>query len=100
MLNIIGDLGNGSYGRVDNKSYLSLQYLVSGDNNTYRVLKINAKMHSIQSSMIIRNLIKLSLSLCGISDVFIQAIKPAMLLIDHDQYFIEQVADKRIKLAN
>ncbi len=77
-----------------------MQYLVSGDNNTYRVLKINAKMHSIQSSMIIRNLIKLSLSLCGISDVFIQAIKPAMLLIDHDQYFIEQVADKRIKLAN
>ena len=57
-------------------------------------------MHSIQSSMIIRNLIKLSLSLCGISDVFIQAIKPAMFLIDHDQYFIEQVADKRIKLAN
>ena len=30
VLNIIGDLGNGSYGRVDNKSYLSLQYLVSG----------------------------------------------------------------------
>lgn len=30
----------------------------------------------------------------------LQEIKPAMLLIDHDQYFIEQVADKRIKLAN
>ncbi len=30
----------------------------------------------------------------------LQEIKPAMLLIDHDQYFIKQVADKRIKLAN
>lgn len=30
----------------------------------------------------------------------LQEVKPAMLLIDHDQYFIEQVADKRIKLAN
>ena len=57
-------------------------------------------MPSIQSSMKIFKLIKLSLSLCGISDVFIQAIKPAILLIDHDQYFIEQVADEKIKLAN
>ncbi|PAB54268.1 hypothetical protein A3Q05_07685 [Lactobacillus johnsonii] len=38
----IGKL-NGSDGRVDNKSYLSLQYLVSGCNSTYRVLKINGK---------------------------------------------------------
>ena len=30
----------------------------------------------------------------------LQEVKPAMLLIDHDQYFIEQVADERIKLAN
>lgn len=30
----------------------------------------------------------------------LQEVKPAMLLIDHDQYFIERVADKRIKLAN
>ncbi len=30
----------------------------------------------------------------------LQEIKPAMLLIDHDQYFIEQVADKRVKLAH
>ena len=43
VLNIIGDIGNGSDGRVDNKSSLSLQYLVSGGNSTYRVLKINGK---------------------------------------------------------
>lgn len=43
VLNIIGDVGNGSNGRVDNRSSLSLQYLVSGGNTTYRVLKINGK---------------------------------------------------------
>ena len=43
VLNIIGDVGNGSDGRVDNRSSLSLQYLVSGGNTTYRVLKINGK---------------------------------------------------------
>lgn len=30
----------------------------------------------------------------------LQEVKPAMLLIDHDQYFIEQVADDRIKLSH
>lgn len=43
VLNIIGDIGNGSDGRVDNKSSLSLQYLVRGGNSTYRILKINGK---------------------------------------------------------
>lgn len=43
VLNVIGDLGNGSDGRVDNKSSLSLQYLVNGGNSSYRVLKINGK---------------------------------------------------------
>jgi len=43
VLNIMGDIGNVSDGRVDNKSSLSLQYLVSGGNSTYRVLKINGK---------------------------------------------------------
>ncbi|WP_290078942.1 alpha/beta hydrolase [Lactobacillus taiwanensis] len=43
VLNIIGDIGNGSDGRVDNKSSLSLQYLVGDGNSTYRILKINGK---------------------------------------------------------
>ena len=43
VLNIIGDIGNGSDGRVDNKSSLSLQYLVRDGNSTYRILKINGK---------------------------------------------------------
>lgn len=43
VLNIIDDIGNGGDGRVDNKSSLSLQYLVSGRNTTYRILKINGK---------------------------------------------------------
>lgn len=30
----------------------------------------------------------------------LQEVQPAMLLIDHDQYFIEQVADDRIKLSH
>ena len=43
VLNIIGDLGNRSDGRVDNISSLSLQYLIGSGNSTYRVLKINGR---------------------------------------------------------
>lgn len=43
VLNIIGDLGNRSDGRVDNISSLSLQYLIGSGNITYRVLKINGR---------------------------------------------------------
>lgn len=43
VLNIIGDLGNRSDGRVDNISSLSLQYLIGSGNTTYRVLKINGR---------------------------------------------------------
>ena len=28
----------------------------------------------------------------------LKKIKPAMLLIEHDEYFIEQVADQRVRL--
>jgi len=43
VLNIIGDLGNCSDGRVDNISSLSLQYLIGSGNSTYKVLKINGR---------------------------------------------------------
>lgn len=43
VLNIIGDLGNRSDGRVDNISSLSFQYLIGSGNSTYRVLKINGR---------------------------------------------------------
>ena len=43
VLNIVGDVGDKTDGRVDNISTLSLQYLVSGGNSSYRVLKINGK---------------------------------------------------------
>ena len=43
VLNIIGDIGNGSDGRVDNISSLSLQYLVAGGKSSYKVLKLNGK---------------------------------------------------------
>ena len=43
VLNIIGDLGNRSDGRVDNISSLSLQYLIGSGNSTYQVLKINGR---------------------------------------------------------
>lgn len=43
VLNIIGDTGNGSDGRVENISSLSLQYLVGGGKTSYKVLKVNGK---------------------------------------------------------
>ena len=43
VLNIVGDVGDKTDGRVDNVSTLSLQYLVSGGNSSYRALKINGK---------------------------------------------------------
>lgn len=33
-------------------------------------------------------------------DITYVPIKPAMLLIEHDKYFIEQVADQRIVISN
>jgi ABC transporter ATPase component len=30
----------------------------------------------------------------------LQKVKPAMLLVEHDEYFIEQVADQRIVISN
>ncbi|EFQ46268.1 LOW QUALITY PROTEIN: hypothetical protein LBGG_00006, partial [Lactobacillus gasseri MV-22] len=30
----------------------------------------------------------------------LREVKPAMLLIEHDKYFIEQVADQRIVISN
>ena len=58
VLNIVGDVGDKTDGRVDNKSTFSLQYLVSGGNSSYRVLKINGKMHNIQNCMKMLKLIK------------------------------------------
>lgn len=62
ILNIIGDTGNGSDGRVENISSLSLQYLVGGGNSTYRVVKINGKnaQHSKlhENAQVDRELIK------------------------------------------
>lgn len=43
VLNIIGNTGKGSDGRVENISSLSLQYLVGGGKTSYKVLKINGK---------------------------------------------------------
>lgn len=43
VLNIIGDIGNRSDGRVENISSLSLQYLIGDGNSTYKVEKINGK---------------------------------------------------------
>ncbi len=43
VLNIIGDLGNRSDGRVENISSLSLQYLIGSGHSTYRVLKVNGR---------------------------------------------------------
>ncbi|MDE7049716.1 MAG: alpha/beta hydrolase [Lactobacillus sp.] len=43
VLNIIGDLGNRSDGRVDNISSLSLQYLIGSGHSTYRVLKVDGR---------------------------------------------------------
>ncbi|MBB1079642.1 alpha/beta hydrolase [Limosilactobacillus sp. STM2_1] len=43
VLNIIGDIGNHTDGRVDNISSLSLKYLVGSRAKSYRVLKITGK---------------------------------------------------------
>ncbi|WP_298491974.1 alpha/beta hydrolase [uncultured Lactobacillus sp.] len=43
VLNIIGDVGNRSDGRVDNISSLSLQYLIGSGHSTYRVLKVDGR---------------------------------------------------------
>lgn len=43
VLNIIGDTGNHSDGRVDNISSLSLRYLVADRAKSYRVVKITGK---------------------------------------------------------
>lgn len=62
VLNIIGDIGNGSDGRVENISSLSLQYLVGGGKTSYKIVKINgenaqhSKLH--ENAQVDRSLIK------------------------------------------
>ena len=43
VLNIIGDIGNNSDGRVENVSSLSLKYLVADCAKSYQVVKIKGK---------------------------------------------------------
>lgn len=43
VLNIIGNIGNNSDGRVENISSLSLKYLVSNRAKSYRIVKIKGK---------------------------------------------------------
>lgn len=54
VLNIIGDIGNNSDGRVENVSSLSLKYLVADCAKSYQVVKSKVRMHNTLSCTITR----------------------------------------------
>lgn len=67
VLNIIGDIGNHSDGRVENISSESLKYLVADRARSYHLVKFTGKMLNTLSFMKILKLIKYSSNFCEIN---------------------------------